>query len=422
MRQLLTRLTCTAALIAASAVAVVSLLFQAVEQDAVVRARTEGDVLAVVGVAEATSNPETLRRAVARTTSGREGRIAVRVDGETVGLSRPPDAAGDAVRRTAGTHTVVEGFVPPWRPDATTAALAALLLAAIAVGTGTAVVTTRHRLRPLTRELRSAIGSARAIAAGRPVVPARASSTAETVALVTALDAVAQHIEHVRAAERRLVADLSHRLRTPLTALALDAGSLGDGPVPDRLRRTIASVDTQVDALIRAVRPEAVRPPRTDAVQVVCNRMAFWAALARHRGRVCDVRTVAPPATIGLAADDLAAVLDALLGNAFRYTPEGSALAVHVVRHAGWVTLVVDDAGPGVADPVAALRRGVSGGGSTGLGLDIARDAVEATGGTIHIERATLGGARIRLRFAELGARHADPHEPRAWRLWHPAS
>jgi signal transduction histidine kinase len=60
----------------------------------------------------------------------------------------------------------------------------------------------------------------------------------------------------------------------------------------------------------------------------------------------------------------------------------------------------------------------VSMGGGTGLGLDIARDAVEATGGTIHIERAALGGARIRLRFAEAGEAHDDPHEPRAWRMW----
>jgi signal transduction histidine kinase len=57
-------------------------------------------------------------------------------------------------------------------------------------------------------------------------------------------------------------------------------------------------------------------------------------------------------------------------------------------------------------------------GGGTGLGLDIARDAVEATGGTIHIERAALGGARIRLRFAEAGEAHDDPQEPRAWRMW----
>ena len=129
------------------------------------------------------------------------------------------------------------------------------------------------------------------------------------------------------------------------------------------------------------------------------------------------MRTASPPARIALAEDDLAAVVDALLGNVFRYTPEGAGFAVAVVRHAGWISLVVDDAGPGVADPAAALSRGVSSSGGTGLGLDIARDAVEATGGTIHIERAALGGARIRLRFAEADAEHDDPHEPRAWRL-----
>jgi signal transduction histidine kinase len=114
--------------------------------------------------------------------------------------------------------------------------------------------------------------------------------------------------------------------------------------------------------------------------------------------------TAEPPAVIALAEDDLAAVVDALLGNVFRYTPDGTAFAVTVVRHAGWVSLVVDDAGLGVADPAAALSRGVSTGGGTGLGLAIARDAVEATGGTIHVERAALGGARVRLRFAEAGS------------------
>ena len=50
------------------------------------------------------------------------------------------------------------------------------------------------------------------------------------------------------------------------------------------------------------------------------------------------------------------------------------------MRHAGWVTLVVEDGGTGVADPSSALHRGISGGGSTGLGLDIARAAAVATG------------------------------------------
>jgi signal transduction histidine kinase len=80
------------------------------------------------------------------------------------------------------------------------------------------------------------------------------------------------------------------------------------------------------------------------------------------------------------------------------------------------VTLIVEDSGPGFADPTAALRRGTSGGGSTGLGLDIVRHAVETTGGTVHLERGKLGGARVRARFAQLDVPHEE-EQPRAWRL-----
>jgi hypothetical protein len=57
------------------------------------------------------------------------------------------------------------------------------------------------------------------------------------------------------------------------------------------------------------------------------------------------------------------------------------------------------------------LHRGSSGYGSTGLGLDIARTAVEAIGGTIHIERGRLNGTRIRLRFSEAHIHH-EPQPP----------
>ena len=65
---------------------------------------------------------------------------------------------------------------------------------------------------------------------------------------------------------------------------------------------------------------------------------------------------------------ELAAALDAVLGNVFRYTPQGTAFEVAVSRRDGYVAVRVDDAGPGIADPDRALRRGASDQGSTGLG------------------------------------------------------
>jgi signal transduction histidine kinase len=63
-------------------------------------------------------------------------------------------------------------------------------------------------------------------------------------------------------------------------------------------------------------------------------------------------------------------------------------------REEGGAVLVVDDAGPGLDGP-ELMRRGVSGGGSTGLGLDIVGKAAAASAGTLAFERSPLGGARV---------------------------
>jgi signal transduction histidine kinase len=61
------------------------------------------------------------------------------------------------------------------------------------------------------------------------------------------------------------------------------------------------------------------------------------------------------------------------------------------------VLIFFADGGPGIADPGAALRRGSSGAGSTGLGLDIARRVAESTGGELKIDQSALGGAQVQL-------------------------
>jgi signal transduction histidine kinase len=438
VRRLVARLTAATAAAAVAAVVAVAVAAHLAAARDDLRERAEADLSALVSLVEVTADPEALLRGVARTPSGRDGRLAVHVGGSTIGTSRLAEPAvtgadapagavvtistdggavlARAVPGAAAGPVVVEAFLPAG-PTGSPWALAGLLLAVGALAAGGAVLVAARGVRPVTAELAALAAAARGIGDGQHPPRAVAARIPEAVALAAALDRLADRFAEHRAAERRLAADLSHRLRTPLTALRLDAAAIGDGPAADRVRATVESLNNDVDALIRAPAREP-GPARCDVVAVVRRRMAFWSALAGHTGRRCEVRTVDPPAVTGLTEDVLAAVFDALLTNVFRYTPDGTGFAVSVVRHAGWITLVVDDAGPGVADPVTALGRGVSSSGSTGLGLDIARDAVEATGGTIHVERAALGGARIRLRFGEVGAEHADPDEPRAWRLW----
>ncbi|MCP9971218.1 ATP-binding protein [Actinomadura madurae] len=83
----------------------------------------------------------------------------------------------------------------------------------------------------------------------------------------------------------------------------------------------------------------------------------------------------------------------------FRHTAEGTGFVVTLHQGQGVTGILVADGGPGISDPDAALKRGSSGGGSTGLGLDIARRAAESTGGYLRIHRSVLGGAQVQMWF-----------------------
>lgn len=82
------------------------------------------------------------------------------------------------------------------------------------------------------------------------------------------------------------------------------------------------------------------------------------------------------------------------------------------------VIVLVSDAGPGIADPDAALRRGNDGGrdGSTGLGLDIVRRVAESTGGDVRLGRSVLGGTEVRVWIGLDGRSLGGPGAGRAGR------
>ncbi|MFD0665442.1 sensor histidine kinase [Thermocatellispora tengchongensis] len=299
---------------------------------------------------------------------------------------------------------MVEVYVPP---EALTRGVgrswAVLAGLAVALVAGSVVVTDRLGAR-LVRSTRRLGAAASSLGAGDLSVRVKPAGPPEVAAAGRAFNAMADQVVALLAAERELAADLSHRLRTPLTALRLSLGHLG--PEAEPSRQALGRLEQEVDAIIAATRGAREAPRggpalgavRCDAAEVLRERLAFWSALAEDQGRAWDLVGAAEPVPVPVAAAELTAAVDALLGNVFRHTDEGTAFSVTLHRGADTAGVLVADAGPGIPDPRAALRRGASGSGSTGLGLDIARRLAEGTGGFLKIERsAALGGASVQL-------------------------
>jgi signal transduction histidine kinase len=206
--------------------------------------------------------------------------------------------------------------------------------------------------------------------------------------------------------ERETAADLSHRLRTPLMAVRLDAEALPASAEPDALLADLAELERTVDHLIREARRPAgsQEEQAADVAAVARERMAFWKVLGEEQGRSATLSIDAPePVVVPLARDDLEVVLDALLGNVFAHTSEGTDYRLSVTLVAGdRVRLAVEDGGPGfgIEDP---LTRGRSGSGSTGLGLDVVRRTAETVGGSVTTGSSPLGGALIAVDLPATG-------------------
>ncbi|MEO5983096.1 MAG: HAMP domain-containing sensor histidine kinase [Pedococcus sp.] len=220
----------------------------------------------------------------------------------------------------------------------------------------------------------------------------------------TAFNQLAERIDDLLAAEREVVADLSHRLRTPVTALRLDSESVRDPETAERLRAHVDQLQRTVDAVVL----EARRPVRAamrgecDAVAVAADRVRFWEPLASDQERTITFDAPEGALRVGLADVDLRDLLDNLLDNIFAHTPDGAGIVVTVRSTGtgagggkGGVEVLVADAGPGFPEHDDSARRGSSGSGSTGLGLDIVRRIARTSGGSASLGRTQDGGALV---------------------------
>ncbi|GIJ49044.1 two-component sensor histidine kinase [Virgisporangium aliadipatigenens] len=363
------------------------------------------------------TDPDLIERAVASTPAGGEGRLAVHLPGNTAIGS--PHAALEAVAAAArsrrpttveyadgiaylqpsvldGNRTaVIEVFVDSddmyrgvWVAWFALAGLAIVLVlgsTAVADRLGWKVVRATRSLAEVTRQLGDGDLSVRAAPRGPK----------ELREVARSFNDMADNMTRLVDSERELAADLSHRLRTPLTALRLDAEAIPPGPVAERMRQAFDLLDQELEAIITGARVSITKrtAQTTDLVEVLADRLAFWSVLAEDQQRPNTVVGGEYPVPVNVARGELILAIDALLGNVFAHTPEGTAFRVTVSD----VGLVVDDAGPGIPDPEKAVQRGHSGAGSTGLGLDIAQRIAIAAGGRLSITRGPMGGAQVAM-------------------------
>lgn len=258
--------------------------------------------------------------------------------------------------------------------------------------------------RSMSRPVEELAAVSRRLAAGELTARAGSTGPAEIRAVAAALNELGSRIRGLVTHERERVADLSHQLRTPLTALRLEAEALSDRAEAERVTTAVDALERTVTrAIEQARRPTGPDAAQSDAAAVVAQRVQFWSVLAEDQGRQCVTAVAAGPLLVAVGADELAACVDALLGNVFAHTPEGAGFSVELAPAGpgGGAVLIVADEGPGF-DSTDPTRRGASGAGSTGLGLDIVRRAAEASGGSLTISTAPDGGARV---VVELGAR-----------------
>ncbi|MEU6073372.1 HAMP domain-containing sensor histidine kinase [Micromonospora sp. NPDC047074] len=316
----------------------------------------------------------------AESEQGREVVIAV--------LGRP-DGTG-VIRTVVPTAELTAGVTRSWLVLALLGVLLVLIGLAVADRLARALVRPIGELSEVSHRLANAELDARVTPAG----------PAELREVAGALNHLAGRIQVLLVQEREEIADLSHRLRTPLTALRLEAESLRDPEDAARVTSAVDGLERAVTGLIRQARWRAptAGAASADAASVVAERVAFWSVLAEDTGRAVTLDLAPGPLPVGVPADELAAAVDALLGNVFAHTPDGTAFGVRLVAEADRAVLTVADEGPGM--PPGTIDRGTSTAGSTGLGLDIARRAAESSGGRLTLHTVPSTGAEVRL---ELG-------------------
>lgn len=280
----------------------------------------------------------------------------------------------------------------PLRSRQTTVTLAVLLLVVLSVSIGTVVATVTARR--LAKPLRHVAERAARLGGGDFRADPRRYGVAELDMVAEALDTSAQALAQLVQRERQLVGDVSHQLRSRLTALQLRLESLtllsGEGDIAEEARAALEQADRLSEALeelLAAARAASeVDVEAIELSQALSEVAQEWRQLLRAEGR--NLRLKVSDGLIARATPGrLREVVGVLLDNALRHGAGTVTVAARRGDADGTVVVEVSDTGSGIPDELAphVFERGFSGGGSTGVGLALARALAEADGGRLEL-------------------------------------
>jgi signal transduction histidine kinase len=287
-----------------------------------------------------------------------------------------------------------------------TIGLGAIGLAALAAGMLLAFWLAGSLSRPLTRLADAAkrLGHGDLSARAGDVSGAR-----EVEELGQSFDEMADRLERSVHAQREFVANASHQLRTPLTAMKLRLeGAIAEAP-DEAVRQRLEAADLEVDRLsgivdrllVMAREIEEGTSANVDLGEAVDRAVMRWNQRAGERDST--VVAVGEGGSARVDPTDLDQILDNLLDNATSYAP--GEVTIESGGSNGLAFVAVRDRGPGIApEDLARVTerfyrgRGVPSGGS-GLGLAIARQLVEKWGGTLNVESTHEDGTRVEVRL-----------------------
>lgn len=287
--------------------------------------------------------------------------------------------------------------------------LIVLILVVISVGTGAAVavVTARRLAEPL----RGVADRAARLGAGdfRPAPERHGIPELDRVSDV--LDSSAAALADLVQRERALVGDVSHQLRSRLTALALRLDELAAHPDPSARGEAMAALE-QVERLSQVLDDllDSARAARAAGAEPVNLRTGLaavadeWRPAIEAAGRTLEMRV--PDGLVArVTPARIREAVGALVDNALRHGDGTITMSARTMDNS--VLIEVRDCGPGIPDELVPhiFDRGVSVGSSTGLGLALARALVEADGGRLELSRPRPPVFTIFLPVARCGDR-----------------